>query len=144
MMLEIKNLNVFYGKVQALKDISLSVAAGQVVSIIGANGAGKSTLLKAVSGLISERRGTISFEGVDIATHSANRIVGLGLSQVAEGRQIFAHMTVEDNIRLSIALRGGCDNAQPRIADVAARFGILDRLNHRPRQLSVGDRQRVQ
>ena len=103
-MLTIKNLIASYGKISALKEISLDVRDGQVVAIIGANGAGKTTLLKAVSGLIKEKTGKIVFDGREIIGMAADRIVGLGLSQVAEGRQIFAHMTVKDNIDLGAYL----------------------------------------
>lgn len=129
-MLEIKNLNAAYGKMPALKDISLKVDDGQVVSIIGANGAGKSTLLKAVSGLIQNTSGTVSFNSREILGLPANRIVGLGLSQVAEGRQIFAHMSVEDNIHLGAYLyykRSNRSEIQQRIEQVYAMFPILKR-----------------
>ncbi len=136
MMLEIKNLNAAYGKIVALDRISLSVTQGQVVSIIGANGAGKTTLLKTVSGLLKSKNGRILFNGQDITHLAADRIVGLGLSQVAEGRQIFAHMSVEDNIHLGAYLyhnrRNRAEIAQ-RIDQVYAMFPILKR---RARQIS--------
>jgi branched-chain amino acid transport system ATP-binding protein len=127
-MLQIKNLNAAYGKISALKEVTLEVGEGQVVSIIGANGAGKSTLLKAASGLIKEKTGQINFTGQDIIQMPADRIVGLGLSQVAEGRQIFAHMTVKDNIDLGAYLyhkRRNRQEIQKRIEQVYAMFPIL-------------------
>jgi branched-chain amino acid transport system ATP-binding protein len=129
-MLEIKDLNVSYGTIQALKDISLTVDEGQMVSIIGANGAGKSTLLKAISGLVQDRTGRIMFLGQNIVYKTADSIVGLGLSQVAEGRQIFAHMTVEDNIHLGAYLyykRRNRSEIDHRIDQVYAMFPILKR-----------------
>ncbi|MEJ2158712.1 MAG: ABC transporter ATP-binding protein [Desulfobacteraceae bacterium] len=129
-MLTIKNLNVAYGKIPALKEISLDVRDGQVVSIIGANGAGKSTLLKAISGLIKDKRGQIIFNGREIAGMPANRIVGLGLSQVAEGRQIFAHMTIKDNIDLGAYLyykRRNRAQIEERIDQIYTLFPILKR-----------------
>lgn len=130
MMLEIKNLNAGYGKIVALSGICLTVSQGQVVSIIGANGAGKSTLLKAVSGLIKNKSGRILFDGRDIIRLPADRIVGLGLSQVAEGRQIFAHMSVEDNIHLGAYLyykRRNRAEISRRVDQVYTMFPILKR-----------------
>jgi branched-chain amino acid transport system ATP-binding protein len=99
-MLRIVGLNAAYGSIQVLKNISLKVPKGKVVSIIGANGAGKSTLLKSISGLMKISKGNIYYKNKDIAGMPANRIVGLGISQVPEGRQIFAHLSVLDNIHL--------------------------------------------
>jgi len=136
MMLEIKNLDAGYGKIIALNGICLNVIQGQVVSIIGANGAGKTTLLKAVSGLLKNKNGQIYFNGQDISHLAADRIVGLGLSQVAEGRQIFAHMSVEDNIHLGAYLyhkRRNRAEITRRIDQVYTMFPILKR---RARQIS--------
>jgi branched-chain amino acid transport system ATP-binding protein len=99
-MLKIDGLNASYGSIRVLKKVSLKVPAGKVVSIIGANGAGKSTLLKSISGLMKNSTGRILYKDRNIAGMPANRIVGLGISQVPEGRQIFAHLTVQDNINL--------------------------------------------
>ncbi len=128
LMLEIKNLRAGYGPITAVKEVSLEVPAGRIVSIIGANGAGKSTLLKAISGLIQEKSGQIAFNGRNIADMRADRIVALGLSQVAEGRQIFAHMTVEENIQLGAFLyyrRGQKEEIRERIGQAYAMFPIL-------------------
>jgi branched-chain amino acid transport system ATP-binding protein len=99
-MLRIEKLNAFYGGIQALHDVEIHVPKGKVVSIIGANGAGKSTLLKSVSGLIRKKTGDILFKNEKISSLPANRIVSRGISQVPEGRQLFSHLTVKDNIRL--------------------------------------------
>jgi len=99
-MLKIDGLSAAYDRIHVLKDVSIKVPRGEVVSIIGANGAGKSTLLKAVSGLMKIDKGRIFFKDRDIVGLAPNRIVGLGISQVPEGRQIFAHLTVLDNIHL--------------------------------------------
>ena len=99
-MLKIDGLNASYGSIRVLKKVSLKVPAGKVVSIIGANGAGKSTLLKSISGLMKNSTGRILYKDRNIVGIPANRIVGLGISQVPEGRQIFAHLTVRDNINL--------------------------------------------
>ncbi len=135
-MLEIRDLDAGYGKITALSGIRLRVTQGQVVSIIGANGAGKSTLLKAVSGLIKNKSGQILFEGRNISRLPADRIVGLGLSQVAEGRQIFAHMSVADNIQLGAYLyhkRRHREQIRQRMEQVYTIFPILRR---RGRQIS--------
>ncbi|WP_439950908.1 ABC transporter ATP-binding protein [Desulfatitalea tepidiphila] len=136
MMLDIQNLNAGYGAIAAIREISLEVPEGKVVSIIGANGAGKSTLLKAVSGLNKNRSGRVLFQGKNIVDMPANRIVSLGLSQVAEGRQIFAHMTVEDNIHLGAYLyykRGNKREIRDRIERIYELFPILSK---RARQIS--------
>ncbi|MBL7195757.1 MAG: ABC transporter ATP-binding protein [Desulfobacterales bacterium] len=99
-MLRIHGLNASYGSIRVLKDISIQVPSGKVVSIIGANGAGKSTLLKSISGLMMISTGRILYKEQNIAGIPASRIVRLGISQVPEGRQIFAHLTVRDNINL--------------------------------------------
>jgi len=99
-MLEIGSLSAFYGTIPALRGISLQVPPGKVVSIIGSNGAGKSTLLKSISGLITAKSGRIKYDGKEISGLPAARIVGLGISQVPEGRQLFAHLSVLDNIHL--------------------------------------------
>jgi len=119
-MLSIEGLGASYGSIPVLKDVSLRIPRGQVVSIIGANGAGKSTLLKTISGLIKADRGRILYKGQDIVGLSANRIVGLGLCQVPEGRQLFAHLTVLDNIRLGAYLYFKRRN----------RFEINERIEH--------------
>lgn len=144
-MLQIKNLNAAYGKISALKEICLHVAEGQVVSIIGANGAGKSTLLKAISGLLKNKEGEVVFNGREIIHLAADRIVGLGLSQVAEGRQIFAHMSVKDNIDLGAYLyyrRRNREEIRLRIAKIYDIFPILKRrANQISGTLSGGEQQ---
>ena len=99
-MLTIDSLSASYGSIRVLKEVSIKVPAGKVVSIIGANGAGKSTLLKSISGLMKNSTGRILYKEQNITGMPANRIVRLGISQVPEGRQIFAHLTVRDNINL--------------------------------------------
>ena len=99
-MLEIKDLNVFYGAVHAIKGITLSVAQGELVSLIGANGAGKTTTLHAISGLIPASSGTIELDGKNLQKVSPDKIISLGLSHVPEGRHVFARMTVEENLRM--------------------------------------------
>lgn len=128
-MLRIEDLNASYGSIQVLKNISLKVPKGKVVSIIGANGAGKSTLLKSISGLIKIRKGSIFYKDKDIAGMPANRIVGLGISQVPEGRQIFAHLSVLDNIHLGAYLyfkRSNHLEIKERVNRIYEIFPILE------------------
>lgn len=104
-MLQIKGINVFYGAIQALNNVSADVNRGEIVAIIGSNGAGKSTLLRTISGLLRPRGGTISFEGKDLTTMPAHEIVKLGISQSPEGRRIFTNMTVQENLQLGAFIR---------------------------------------
>jgi branched-chain amino acid transport system ATP-binding protein len=144
-MLNINHLSAGYGRFSAIEDISLQVQAGGIVSIIGANGAGKSTLLKAISGLITPTAGTIRFQGREVHGLSADRIVRLGLSQVAEGRQIFAHMRVIDNIQLGAFTyyrRRFRDQIRDHMEQVYSLFPILaKRSNQIAGSLSGGEQQ---
>lgn len=128
-MLRIEGLNVAYGSIQVLKNVSLKVPKGNVVSIIGANGAGKSTLLKSISGLMKISKGSIFYKDKDIAGMPPNRIVGLGISQVPEGRQIFAHLSVLDNIHLGAYLyfkRNNRLEIKERVDRIYEIFPILE------------------
>ncbi len=144
-MLKIENLNAYYDSIAALKGVSIGVPKGEVVSIIGANGAGKSTLLKTVSGLIKAREGRILYKDRDIAGLPADRIVSLGLSQVPEGRQIFAHLTVLDNINLGAYLYYKRRNRREIQEMIEAVFKLFPILKKRTKQvagtLSGGEQQ---
>ncbi|MGD2023471.1 MAG: ABC transporter ATP-binding protein [Desulfobacterales bacterium] len=129
-MLRIEDLYAYYDSIAALKGVSIEVPKGKIVSIIGANGAGKSTLLKAISGLIKTQQGRIAYKDSDIVGQPANKIVALGISQVPEGRQIFAHLTVQDNIHLGAYLyfkRRNRAEIEQRIEEVYQLFPILKR-----------------
>ena len=129
-MLSIEGLRTSYGSIRVLKGVSIQIPKGKIVSIIGANGAGKSTLLKNISGLVKAQEGRIIYKGKDIAGMPANRIVGLGISQVPEGRQLFAHLTVLDNIRLGAYHyfnRSNRDEINGRIEHVYQIFPILEK-----------------
>jgi len=128
-MLRIEGLNAGYDSIQVLKNVSLKVPKGKVVSIIGANGAGKSTLLKSISGLMKISKGHIFYKETNIAGMPANRIVGLGISQVPEGRQIFAHLSVLDNIHLGAYLyykRNNRLEIKKRIHRIHEIFPVLE------------------
>ena len=132
-MLTIDNLNVFYGAIHALKGISLEVKEWEIVTLIGANGAGKSTTLRTISGLLKPKEGSIKFEGKDIGGMAAQNVVKLGISQVPEGRRIFANMTVMENLELGAFTRS--DKAG--IAqDLDMVFGRFPRLAERRSQLA--------
>ncbi|WP_295163575.1 ABC transporter ATP-binding protein [Selenomonas sp. F0473] len=132
-MLSVTDLHVYYGAIHALKGVSLSVRQGEIVTLIGANGAGKSTTLRTISGLIAPRSGDISFEGSSIAGQRAHEIVRSGISQVPEGRRIFADMTVMENLELGAFTRSDADGIA---ADTEMVFGRFPRLKERRTQLA--------
>jgi branched-chain amino acid transport system ATP-binding protein len=103
-MLTIKNVNTYYGQVHALKNVSLHLAEGEIVTLIGANGAGKTTMLNSLSGIVPPKSGEILFDGISISNLAPSRIVGLGISQVPEGRQVFKPLSVEDTLELGAYL----------------------------------------
>ena len=141
-MLEIDNINVYYGAIHAIKGISLKVEQGEIVTLIGANGAGKSTTLRTVSGLLKPREGTIKFEGNDIAGIPAQDIVRAGISQVPEGRRIFANMTVLENLELGAYIREDKDGIAEDMKLVFKRFPRLEeRLAQEAGTLSGGEQQ---
>jgi len=100
MLLEVADLHVYYGNIEALKGITLGVDSGEIVAVLGSNGAGKTTTLKTISGLLRPRSGTVTFNGANIVGRSAHEVVALGLSQVPEGRRIFNVLTVDENLSL--------------------------------------------
>jgi len=142
MILDIRDLDVFYGAVHALKGVSIRAEAGEIVTLIGANGAGKSTLLRTISGLVRARSGRIAFEGRDIGRVAAHDIVGLGVSHSPEGRLVFSNLTVEDNLELGAYRRK--DRAAVR-DDRERVYRLFPRLHERRRQsagtLSGGEQQ---
>ena len=131
-MLEIKDLHVFYGAIHALKGISLTVADGELVSLIGANGAGKTTTLHAISGLLPAASGSILLDGTDLQKVPANTIIGLGMAQVPEGRRIFLQMTVEENLEMGAYTQSKA-SIDGSIEDVYRRF---PRLQERRKQIA--------
>lgn len=142
MMLEVKDLNVSYGAIKALKGISFNVDEGEIITLIGSNGAGKTTTLHSVSNLIKKQSGTIFFEGNDITTLTADKIVRQHLIQVPEGRRIFANLSVKENLELGAFLRN--DKAEIK-KDLEKVFVLFPRLKERLKQnagtLSGGEQQ---
>ncbi len=141
-MLEIKNLHVHYGVIHALKDISLKVNEGEIVTLIGANGAGKTTTLRTISGLIKATSGQILLHGEDLANVNAQRRVELGISQVPEGRRIFPPMSVLENLELGAFLRNDKAQIKRDMDNVFDRFPILgQRKKQLAGTLSGGEQQ---
>ena len=132
-MLTINDINVFYGAIHAIKGVSLEVNEGEIVTLIGANGAGKSTILRTISGLLKPKTGSIQFEGQEIAGMPAHEIVKTGISQVPEGRRIFAEMSVLENLELGAFTRKDKDGIK---ADMELVFDRLPRLKERIGQLA--------
>ena len=141
-MLELKNLAVSYGSINALHDVSLTVKKGDIVTLIGANGAGKSTTLRAISGLLKTQAGSIRYEDKEIANEPPHRIVERGLSHVPEGRMIFANLSVQENLLMGAYLR---KDRKQLGKDFEFVFGMFPRLQERAKQvagtLSGGEQQ---
>ncbi len=132
-MLKVDNINVYYGAIHALKGISVEVSQGQIVTLIGANGAGKSTTLRTISGLLKPKSGQITFESQNIAGMAAQNIVKLGISQVPEGRRVFANMSVLENLELGAYLRSDTKEIKEDMDKIFTRF---PRLSERRSQLA--------
>jgi branched-chain amino acid transport system ATP-binding protein len=142
MLLEVNDLNVYYGAIHALQGISFNINEGEIVSLIGANGAGKSTTLRTVSGLLRPRRGNVSFKGTDITTMPAEQIVRLGVSHVPEGRKIFAPLTVRENLEMGAYTRTDADEIKKSMERVFVSFPRLkERINQLGGTLSGGEQQ---
>lgn len=141
-MLELKNISCSYGKVQALKDISISVQKGSLVAILGANGAGKSTCLKAISRLIKIQKGQIRFQDTEISNLMPEEVVRLGIIQVPEGRMIFPELTVLENLKMGAYLRKDYKKIKQDFDKVYSYFPILkERKNQIASLLSGGEQQ---
>ena len=141
-MLELRNVSTFYGNIQALHDISLTIGKGEIVTLIGANGAGKSTTLMSICGGVPPRSGEILFEGQPIQNVKADRIVRMGISQVPEGRLIFPEMTVMENLDLGAFLRNDKEGIAQDLEYVFELFPILaERRKQQGGTLSGGEQQ---
>ncbi len=136
-MLKIKNINTYYGKVHALKNVSLHLNEGEIVTLIGANGAGKTTVLNSLSAITPVKSGEILFQGAAVHNLSADRIVEHGISQVPEGRQIFKPLSVEDNLELGAYLRYRKREGRGHIKkDIESIYGLFPRLFERRKQIA--------
>ena len=143
-MLKVKDLSVYYGVIQATKEINFEVHEGEIVSLIGANGAGKSTVLKAISGLHRPKSGEILFKDQPIQKESTRKIVQLGISQVPEGRHVFKGMTVMENLEMGAFLRKDKSEIQKDLKMVFDRFPVLgERKKQDTATLSGGEQQMV-
>ncbi|MBO0487116.1 ABC transporter ATP-binding protein [Vagococcus fluvialis] len=141
-MLNVENISVHYGMIQAVKGISFEVKEGEIVSLIGANGAGKTTILRTISGLVRPSKGTILFEGKNIEKETSPKIVASGLVQVPEGRHVFTGMTVMENLELGAFLYKDKKESQEILTTVFDRFPILkERKNQDAATLSGGEQQ---
>lgn len=142
MLLEVKDLNVYYGAIHALQGISFTVNQGEIVTLIGANGAGKSTTLRTISGLLRPRRGTVVFKDEDVTMTPAEQIVRRGIVQVPEGRKIFAPLTVRENLEMGAYTRSNQTEIQQTMERAFASFPRLkERINQFGGTLSGGEQQ---
>ena len=141
-MLEVKDLQVSYGMIQAIKGISFEVNQGEVIALIGANGAGKTTILHTVTGLIAPKAGSIVFEGQDITKVPAHKIVSMGMAHVPEGRRVFAQLSVYDNLKMGAYTRKDKNEIEESLEMVYKRFPRLEeRKNQMAGTLSGGEQQ---
>ena len=141
-MLKVNNIDVYYGAIHAIKDISIEVPKGEIVTLVGSNGAGKSTTLRTISGLMKPKTGTIRFEDKNIVGVPAHKIVGMGLCQVPEGRHVFANMSVMENLELGAYLRSDKDGIARDLEDVFKKFPrLLERKEQISGTLSGGEQQ---
>ncbi len=141
-MLEVKGLQVYYGVIQALKDISFEVNQGEVIALIGANGAGKTTTLHTLTGLLPAKQGSIIFEGKDITKVPAHKIVEMGIAHVPEGRRVFSQLSVLENLKMGAYTRKDKKEIAENLENVYKRFPRLEeRKNQRAGTLSGGEQQ---
>jgi branched-chain amino acid transport system ATP-binding protein len=142
MLLEVQDLHVYYGAIHALQGINFHVNQGEIVTLIGANGAGKSTTLRTISGLLRARRGSVKFKGTEISITPAEQIVRLGISQVPEGRKIFAPLTVRENLLMGAYTRSDPDEIEKSMQRVFTSFPRLkERITQLGGTLSGGEQQ---
>jgi branched-chain amino acid transport system ATP-binding protein len=141
-MLEVTDLQVFYGVIQAIKGISFHVEQGEVISLIGANGAGKTTILQTVSGILTPKAGKVMFEGQDLIKTPGHRIVSMGMAHVPEGRRVFAQLSVLQNLKLGAYTRKDKEEVRQTLESVFHRFPRLEeRQNQLAGTLSGGEQQ---
>lgn len=142
MMLEINDIQVYYGMIQAIKGVSFHVDEGEVIALIGANGAGKTTILHTISGLLAPKSGSVVFEGKDITKIPGHKIVSMGMAHVPEGRRVFAQLTVLQNLKMGAYTRKDKEEIQQTLQTVFERFPRLEeRQNQLAGTLSGGEQQ---
>ena len=141
-MLEIKDLEVYYGMIQAIKGVSFDVNEGEVIALIGANGAGKTTILHTITGLINAQKGSVWFEGKDITKVPAHKIVSMGIAHVPEGRRVFANLTVLQNLKMGAYTRKDKTEIEQTLDSIYKRFPrLMERQNQLAGTLSGGEQQ---
>ena len=141
-MLEVKDLEVYYGVIQAIKGVSFHVEKGEVIALIGANGAGKTTILHTVTGLLSPKKGSVIFQGKDITKTPAHKIVSMGMAHVPEGRRVFAELSVYENLKMGAYTRTDKAEIEDSLKSVYTRFPRLEeRKNQMAGTLSGGEQQ---
>ena len=141
-LLLVKNLDVYYAKREAVRDVSLKVEEGKVVALLGSNGAGKTTILNAISGFVSPRKGEIEFNGKSIRKRNPYEIVELGIGQVSQGRDLFTDLSVMENLRLGAVLHKGKNYVKEKLEEIFENFQILEeRSEQRAGTLSGGEQQ---
>ena len=141
-MLEVKDLNVYYGMIHAIRDVSFEVNEGEIIALIGANGAGKTTILHTISGLIAPKTGHILFENTDLTRIPAHKVVSLGMAQVPEGRRVFSQMSVLQNLKMGAFTRSDKSEVEATLELVYKRFPRLrERKNQPAGTLSGGEQQ---
>jgi len=141
-MLEVKNLQVYYGVIQAIKGVSFKVEEGEIIALIGANGAGKTTILRTISGLIAAKHGEIIYNGVDLQKIHPHKIVSMGLAHVPEGRRVFSQLTVYENLLMGAYTRKDKDGIEDTLQEIFKRFPRLkERRNQMAGTLSGGEQQ---
>lgn len=141
-MLEVKNLKVYYGVIQAIRDVSFTVNEGEVIALIGANGAGKTTILHTITGLISAKEGEVLYEGTDLQKIPAHKIVSMGIAHVPEGRHVFAQLSVYENLLMGAFTRRDKKEIEESLENVYKRFPRLkERKNQLAGTLSGGEQQ---
>ena len=141
-MLTVKDLNVYYGVIHAIKNVSFEVEQGEIIALLGANGAGKTTILHTITGLIAPKSGSIDFEGVDLVKTPAHKIVSLGMAHVPEGRRVFSQLSVLENLKLGAYTRKDKKEIDETLEMVYSRFPRLEeRKNQIAGTLSGGEQQ---
>lgn len=141
-MLEIKDLEVYYGMIQAIKGVSFEVSEGEVIALIGANGAGKTTILHTITGLLEAKKGSVIFDGKDITKIPAHKIVSMGMAHVPEGRRVFANLSVLQNLKMGAYTRKDKNEIEETLKTVYKHFPRLEERKNQPAgTLSGGEQQ---